>query len=94
MILLLRRIWAFLARDWRLTVSYRMQFFLRILSILIVVTTLFFISRIFTGFTDPRFVQWRSTGGLANRIGRLKLFHDRVLQSGQCDSPRTGAGHA
>src|SRR6185503_18204920 len=59
MILLFRRIWAFLARDWRLTVSYRMQFLLRILSILIVVTTLFFISRIFTGFADPRFAQWR-----------------------------------
>lgn len=59
MILFLRRIWAFLARDWRLELSYRMQFFLRILSILIIVTTLFFISRIFTGFTDPRFTQWR-----------------------------------
>jgi ABC-2 type transport system permease protein len=59
LILLLRRIRAFLARDWRLTVSYRMQFLLRILSILIVVTTLFFVSRIFTGFTDPRFAQWR-----------------------------------
>lgn len=58
-ILFFRRIWAFLARDWRLELSYRMQFFLRILSILIVVTTLFFISRIFTGFTDPRFTQWR-----------------------------------
>jgi ABC-2 type transport system permease protein len=57
-ILFLRCIWAFLARDWRLELSYRMQFFLRILSILIVVTTLFFISRIFTGFTDPRFTQW------------------------------------
>src|SRR5438034_6901681 len=59
MILFLRRVWAFVARDWRLTVSYRMQFFLRILSILIVVTTLFFISKIFTGFADPRFAQWR-----------------------------------
>src|SRR5258708_12584292 len=59
MILFLRRIWAFVARDWRLELSYRMQFFLRILSILIVVTTLFFISKIFTGFTDPRFTQWR-----------------------------------
>jgi ABC-2 type transport system permease protein len=58
MILLLRRIWAFIARDWRLELSYRMQFFLRILSILIIVTTLFFISKIFTGFTDPRFSQW------------------------------------
>jgi len=58
-LLFLRRIWAFIARDWRLDLSYRMQFFLRVLSILIVVTTLFFISKIFTGFTDPRFAQWR-----------------------------------
>ena len=58
-VLFLRRIWAFIARDWRLELSYRMQFFLRILSILIVVTTLFFISKIFTGFADPRFEQWR-----------------------------------
>jgi len=58
MIVFLRRIWAFLVRDWRLELSYRMQFFLRVLSILIVVTTLFFISKIFTGFADPRFSQW------------------------------------
>ena len=58
-IVFLRRIWAFIVRDWRLQLSYRMQFFLRVLSILIVVTTLFFISKIFTGFTDPRFAQWR-----------------------------------
>src|ERR1043166_6646517 len=56
--LLPRRIFAFVARDYRLFVSYRMQFFLRILSILIVVTTLFFISKIFSGFIDPRFTQW------------------------------------
>src|SRR5216683_2137205 len=59
MIMFLRRVWAFVARDWRLELSYRMQFFLRILSILIVVSTLFFISKIFAGFTDPRFEQWR-----------------------------------
>ena len=58
-ILFIRRVWAFIERDWRLTISYRMQFFLRVLSILIVVTTLFFISKIFRGFTDPRFTQWR-----------------------------------
>src|SRR5260370_2526843 len=56
---LLRRIYAFIVRDFRLTVSYRMQFFLRMLSILIIVTTFFFISKIFVGFTDPRFAQWR-----------------------------------
>src|SRR5215207_8042064 len=57
--LLPRRIFAFVARDFRLFVSYRMQFFLRIISILAVVTTLFFISKIFAGFTDPQFSQWR-----------------------------------
>ena len=57
-LLFFRRLWAFVVRDWRLELSYRMQFFLRILSILIVVTTLFFISKIFTGFTDSRFTQW------------------------------------
>ena len=45
-VLFFRRLWAFVVRDWRLELSYRMQFFLRILSILIVVTTLFFISKI------------------------------------------------
>src|SRR6266550_7300685 len=54
------RIYAFLVRDFRLEVSYRMQFFLCMVSILIVVTTLFFISKIFAGFTDPRFAQWRN----------------------------------
>src|SRR4029078_13107581 len=57
--LLPRRIFAFVARDFRLFVSYRMQFFLRIISILAVVTTLFFISKIFAGLTDPQFTQWR-----------------------------------
>lgn len=57
--LLPRRIFAFVARDFRLYVSYRMQFFLRILSVLTVVTTFFFISKIFAGFTDPQYSQWR-----------------------------------
>ncbi|HEV8587394.1 MAG TPA: ABC transporter permease [Pyrinomonadaceae bacterium] len=58
-IFFLRRIWAFVVRDWRLELSYRMQFFLRVLSILILVTTFFFVSKIFVGFADPRFTQWR-----------------------------------
>ena len=58
-LLFLRRIWAFVVRDWRLELSYRMQFFLRVLSILILVTTFFFVSKIFVGFADPRFTQWR-----------------------------------
>jgi len=57
--LLPRRVFAFIARDFHLFVSYRMQFFLRILSVLGIVTTLFFISKIFVGFTDARFSQWR-----------------------------------
>jgi ABC-2 type transport system permease protein len=57
--LLPRRVFAFIARDFHLFVSYRMQFFLRILSVLGIVTTLFFISKIFVGFTDARFLQWR-----------------------------------
>src|SRR5678815_3360370 len=57
--LLPRRILAFVIRDFSLFVSYRMQFFLRILSVLTVVTTLFFISKIFSGFTDPKFSQWQ-----------------------------------
>lgn len=55
----LRRVRAFLARDWRLTLSYRMQFFMQLLSILVVVTTMFFISKIFAGSADPQFTQWR-----------------------------------
>lgn len=58
-LLFLRRVWAFVVRDWRLTVSYRMQFVLRVLSILIVTTTLFFITKIFTGFGETLFEQWR-----------------------------------
>jgi len=58
-LLFLRRIWAFVVRDWRLELSYRMQFVLRVLSILILVTTFFFVSKIFVGFADPRFTQWR-----------------------------------
>lgn len=57
-LLFLRRIWAFVVRDWRLELSYRMQFFMRVLSILILVTTFFFVSKIFVGFADPRFTQW------------------------------------
>lgn len=57
--LLPRRIYAFVVRDFRLFVSYRMQFVIRVVSILGVVTTLFFISKIFVGFTDARFAEWR-----------------------------------
>jgi ABC-2 type transport system permease protein len=45
--LLLRRVRAFVVRDFQLAISYRVEFLLRIISILGVVTTLYFISRIY-----------------------------------------------
>jgi ABC-2 type transport system permease protein len=47
------------ARDWRLMLSYRMQFGMRVLSVLIAATALFFISKIFTGVGNSRFAEWR-----------------------------------
>lgn len=60
LILLGRRVRAFVVRDFQLAISYRMEFFMRVLSILIVVTTLYFISRIFEGFHDSKFEQWQN----------------------------------
>ena len=51
---------AFVIRDLQLTLSYRMEFFMRTLTILLVVTTLFFISKIFIGRADARFPEWRN----------------------------------
>lgn len=59
LILLFRRVRAFVVRDFQLAVSYRLEFFLRILTILITVTTFFFISQIFVGKTNIPFSQWR-----------------------------------
>jgi ABC-2 type transport system permease protein len=60
----LRRARAFIVRDFQLEKSYRLAFFLRILSVLAVVTTFFFVSRIFTGGSEcpcasSPFAQWR-----------------------------------
>ncbi len=57
--LLLGRVRAFVVRDFQLAFSYRLEFFMRMLSILFVVTTLFFISQIFAGSFSTRFAQWR-----------------------------------
>jgi ABC-2 type transport system permease protein len=57
--LLLRRVRAFVVRDFQLAVSYRLEFFLRILTILFVVTTFYFISKIFNG-SETTFLQWRN----------------------------------
>ncbi|MDT7604732.1 MAG: type transport system permease protein [Acidobacteriota bacterium] len=63
LIFLLRRIRAYVIRDFQLEISYRFAFFLRILSVLAVVTTFFFASQIFTGGDCPcaksPFSQWR-----------------------------------
>lgn len=58
--LLLRRIRAFVIRDFQLAVSYQAEFFIRILWILGVVTTFFFISRIFAGFPLAQYKQWQN----------------------------------
>src|SRR5436190_875694 len=73
LLLLPRRIHAFVARDFRLFISYRMQFLFRVLSILAVVTTLFFISKIFGGFTDPKFSAWQDP--LANWLTGLAVLN-------------------
>jgi ABC-2 type transport system permease protein len=59
-LLLLRRVRAFIVRDFLLAISYRMDFFLRMLTILIVVTIFFFISRIYAGFVNIADPQWRN----------------------------------
>ena len=56
---LLRRVRAFVVRDFQLAVSYRLEFFLRVLTILLVVTTFYFVSKIFTG-SAINFSQWRN----------------------------------
>jgi len=59
LVLLLGRVRAFVVRDFQLAVSYRVEFFMRILSILFVTTTLYFISRIFAGSFATPYEQWR-----------------------------------
>ena len=59
LLLLLGRVRAFVVRDFQLAVSYRLEFFMRILSILFVTTTLFFISQIFASTFSTPYEQWR-----------------------------------
>ncbi len=58
--LLLRRIRAFIIRDFQLALSYRVEFFIRLLWILGIVTTFYFISRIFAGFPLAKYEQWQN----------------------------------
>jgi ABC-2 type transport system permease protein len=53
-------VWAFVVRDFRLTLSYRLQFFMRVLQVVFMVTTLFFITQIFAGQTIEEYEQWRN----------------------------------
>ena len=53
------RVRAFVVRDFQLAVSYRLEFFMRIMSILFVTTTLYFISQIFAAGFDTPYEQWR-----------------------------------
>lgn len=58
-LLMLGRVRAFVVRDYQLAVSYRLEFFMRIMSILFMTTTLYFISRIFVGRFDTPYDQWQ-----------------------------------
>lgn len=58
--LLLRKIKAFVLRDFQLAVSYKLEFFMQAAWILGVVTTFFFISRIFSGFPRAQYEQWQN----------------------------------
>src|SRR5947209_20274649 len=53
------RVRAFVVRDFRLALSYRLDFFMRILSTLFVTITLFFVSRIFASTFSTPYAQWR-----------------------------------
>jgi ABC-2 type transport system permease protein len=59
LILFCRRVRAFVVRDFLVAISYRMNFFMRMLSVLTVVTIFFFISRIYAGFLSVADPQWR-----------------------------------
>lgn len=59
--LLLRRIRAFIIRDFQLAISYRVEFFIRILWILGITTTFYFISRISDGgFISFKYPNWQN----------------------------------
>src|SRR5919199_5981117 len=57
--LTLRRVRAFVVRDFQLALSYRLQFVFQLLQVVFIVTTLFFISKIFEGGVVTRYSQWR-----------------------------------
>ena len=58
--ILLRRVRAFVVRDFQLALSYRLQTFFRVLQVLFIVTTLFFVTQIFAGGVIQDYRQWRN----------------------------------
>ncbi len=58
-LIILRCLRAFILRDLSLTLSYRMDFLMRMLQIVIIVTALFFIARVFRGQVSETYKQWR-----------------------------------
>ncbi|MGH9899800.1 MAG: hypothetical protein ACRD4L_13230, partial [Pyrinomonadaceae bacterium] len=57
---LFRRIRAFVIRDFQLALSYRLEFFMRIVTVLLIVTAFYFISLIFESSASTEFAQWRN----------------------------------
>lgn len=57
-LLLVRRVRGFISRDFSLAISYRMDFFMRMLQTVIIVTALFFISHVFRGRVQGSPRQW------------------------------------
>ncbi|HEX8369529.1 MAG TPA: ABC transporter permease [Pyrinomonadaceae bacterium] len=58
--LIFRRIRAFIIRDLQLSLSYRVEFLIKIVWILGITTTFYFISRIFAGFPLAQYQQWQN----------------------------------
>ena len=81
---LLRRIRAFVIRDFQLALSYRFEFFIRIIWILGIVTTFFFISRIFAGnFVSGQYEQWQNPLAVGCRNLAVRFFPDSVFRKEQ-----------
>jgi ABC-2 type transport system permease protein len=59
-LILWRRVRAFIARDFSQTLSYRMDFLMRMLQVVIIVTALFFISYVFSGRVSGNYKQWEN----------------------------------
>jgi ABC-2 type transport system permease protein len=54
----LRRLCAFISRDFKLAVSYKVDFFMKIFSVLIAVISFYFLSRLMVGKVSSAFPEW------------------------------------